>query len=38
MSCLFQHKVDYEGYINENNRNTDNSQSENDDFTINLDK
>ena len=38
MSQNFQHKVDYEGDTNENNRNTDESQSENDDLVRNLDK
>ena len=38
MSWPFQHKVDSEGDTNENNRDTDDSQSENDDFVRKLDK
>ena len=38
MSQIFQYKVHYEGDINGNNRNTDDSQSENDDLVRNLDK
>ena len=38
MSQPFQHKVNYEGDTDENNRNTDDSQSENDYLVINLEK
>ena len=36
MSQIFQYKVHYEGDINGNNRNTDDSQSENDDLVRKL--
>ena len=38
MSWPFQHKVDYERDTDENNCNNNDSQSENDDFVINLKK
>ena len=38
ISWLFQNKVGYEGDTDENNCDTDDSQSENDDFVINLEK
>ena len=34
----YKHKVDYEGDIHENNRCSDDSPTETDDFVINLDK
>ena len=37
-SWPFRHKGEYEGDTDENNRNTDDSQSENDYFLRNLDK
>ena len=38
ISWPFQHKVDYEGDTDENNRNADESQLENDNLVINLHK
>ena len=38
MSWPFQHKVDYEGDTNKNNRNTNDSQSDDYNLVRNLDK
>ena len=38
MSQPFQHKVDYEGDTDKNNRNTNDSQPDNDNLVRNMDK